>query len=312
VETLRSRRARRPDGKRENGRQAIIRRIDKLNVWRRGAERAPHKPLLLLLALGVLSRGQETISFSACEQKLTELLREFGPSRGSHHPEYPFWRLQNDGLWQVTTTASLGSRRSNTDPTKRQLREGNAVGSFPEALRDELKTHPDLISDMARRLLNAHFPESLHQDILDAVGLSLETSVPARSPRDPTFRTRVLTAYEFRCAICGLDARMANATIGLEAAHIQWHQAGGPDIEANGVALCCLHHKLFDLGALTISNDGKVLISERATGGERFGEMVLRHHGQHIRKPVRPEQLPNEKYLGWHRREVFKERARPY
>ena len=38
-------------------------------------------------------------------------------------------------------------------------------------------------------------------------------------------------------------------TLGIEAAHIKWHQAGGPDTEDNGLALCTLHHKRFDRGA---------------------------------------------------------------
>jgi len=33
------------------GRDEILRRFDRLNVWRRGDQRAPHKPLLVLLAL---------------------------------------------------------------------------------------------------------------------------------------------------------------------------------------------------------------------------------------------------------------------
>jgi hypothetical protein len=41
-------------------------------------------------------------------------------------------------------------------------------------------------------------------------------------------------------------------SVALDAAHIRWHQAGGPDEEANGLALRVLHHKLFDLGAFTV------------------------------------------------------------
>jgi putative restriction endonuclease len=39
----------------------------------------------------------------------------------------------------------------------------------------------------------------------------------------------VLTAYEFRCAVCGFDVRLGAASIALDAAHIRWRQAGGPD-----------------------------------------------------------------------------------
>ena len=65
----------------------------------------------------------------------------------------------------------------------------------------------------------------------------------------------MLTAYEWRCAVCGLDVRLGSVSIILEAAHIKWHQAGGPDEESNGLALGVLHHKAFDLGALPSPDD---------------------------------------------------------
>jgi predicted restriction endonuclease len=50
------------------------------------------------------------------------------------------------------------------------------------------------------------------------------------------------------------------------AAHIRWHLAHGPDVECNWLALCVLHHKLFDLGAFTLSQDGMLVVSELANG----------------------------------------------
>ena len=285
-------------------------RIDRLNVWRRRGEQAPHKPLLLLLALGRLSQGEQTVPFLECEATLTELLREFGPSRTSYHPEYPFWRLQKDGLWEVASTQPLSSRQSNTDPTRRQLRAGHAVGRLPEEVRNTLLAKPALLAEAAQRLLSAHFPDALHQDILDAVGLSLQQESALRRRRDPKFRTRVLVAYEYRCALCGLDLRIGNVTIALEAAHIRWHQADGPDTEANGIALCSTHHKVFDLGAFTIHTDHRVLVSERVHGSGQFEDVLLRHHGAPINPPVRPEHAPSPDHLIWHRRQVFKEKAR--
>jgi len=76
----------------------------------------------------------------------------------------------------------------------------------------------------------------------------LETT---RKKRDPAFRQKVLKAYEWRCAVCGFDVKLGTVAIALDAAHIRWHQAGGPDVENNGLALCVLHHKTFDLGAFT-------------------------------------------------------------
>src|SRR5438477_6793119 len=81
--------------------QAILRRFDNLNVWKKHGERAPHKPLLVLYALGRWQRGLTDVGFREAEKDLKELLREFGPPRKSDHPEEPFWRLQYDDVWTV-------------------------------------------------------------------------------------------------------------------------------------------------------------------------------------------------------------------
>jgi putative restriction endonuclease len=186
------------------------------------------------------------------------------------------------------------------------------VGHLAKDLQHELRANPALLTEIAQRLLSSHFPETLHQDILDAVGLSLENSPTARRSRDPQFRNRVLVAYQFQCALCGLDLRIGNMTMALEAAHIKWHQAGGPDTESNGVALCSLHHKIFDLGAFTIHTDYRVLVSELVHGTREFERVLLQHHGRRISPPLRSEDAPFAEYLEWHRREVFKERPRPF
>jgi hypothetical protein len=63
----------------------------------------PHKPLLVLYALGRWGRGDPgAIPFRNVDRDLTPMLKEFGPRRQSYHPEYPFWRSQNDGVSAVT------------------------------------------------------------------------------------------------------------------------------------------------------------------------------------------------------------------
>jgi predicted restriction endonuclease len=42
---------------------------------------------------------------------------------------------------------------------------------------------------------------------------------------------------ERRCAICGYDTKVGQWDLALDAAHIQWHQAAGPSILQNGLAL---------------------------------------------------------------------------
>ena len=69
--------------------------------------------------------------------------------------------------------------------------------------------------------------------------------------------------------------RLGRNPVALEAAHIKWRQAGGPDLEVNGLALCSLHHKLFDRGAFTLSNDLEILVSDDAHGTAGFQEWLM-------------------------------------
>ena len=129
-----------------------------------------HNPLLLLYALGRLSRGVgKSMPFREVAPELTELLREFGPSRKSYHPEYPFWRLQNDGIWVVNKADELRRRTGQTDVPKRELLDHDVHAHFDDEISDRLQCEPTLVTDIALRLLDGHFPVSIHQDILDAV-----------------------------------------------------------------------------------------------------------------------------------------------
>lgn len=224
-------------------------RILDLSVWQRGGERAPHKPLLLLWALGRCAAGADRlVSYEEVDAGVKPLLQEFGPPRKSYHTEYPFWYLRNDGFWEVQGVAEAKAREGKaSQPTKGELvRVGATGGLVPEAY-EALRADPAFLHQVASQLVDAHFPDSIRSDVLRAVGLD-ELEVVRRRKRNPKFREAVLVAYGYRCCVCDFDARLGHAPLAIEAAHIKWHQAGGPDRLSNGLGLCALHHKLFDRG----------------------------------------------------------------
>jgi putative restriction endonuclease len=194
------------------------------------------------------------------------------------------WRLQQDGIWELQGAEHIASRQGNNDAKKSELLKYKVSGGFPAPIYTILRDHPRLLVEIAADLLERNFPASIHEDILDAVGLNLHIETIIRATRDPQFRVRVLTVYGCTCAICGFDVRLGETALGVEAAHIKWHQAGGPNIETNRLALCILHHKLFDRGALTIALNRQVQVSEYAYGATGFTEWLLAYHG----KPIRP------------------------
>jgi putative restriction endonuclease len=287
-----------------------LKRLTSVNVWASKGQRAPHKPLLVLLALARCQQGKpREVSYLEVEAALKPMLREFGPPRKNVHPEYPFWHLQSDRIWTVRDGAALTMRRGHNAPLLSDLKKQNPTAGLTAPLHDALRKDPTLIAEAAQSILAAHFVDSLHADILAAVGLDLEAALAVRAlkaKRDPTFRERVLRAYERRCAVCGFDLRLGGVDVALEAAHIKWHQAGGPDEECNGLALCSLHHKLLDRGAFTVTVERRVVVSQDVAGNDGVKEHLLRYHEAAVREPQSRQYRAKEEYLSWHGREVFR------
>ena len=287
----------------------LIDQFKQITVWKSGHQRAPHKPLLLLYTLSNCLGGKSRlIPFTKIDEILKPLLIEFGPERKSYHPEYPFWRLQNDGIWELKNADNVETRKGNTDPKKSELIKHNVIGGFQKSIFKLLKANPELISLISKNILDDHFPDSMHEDILQSVGLDLDVEVGVN--RDPNFRKRILVAYEYQCAVCGLSIRIGDSIVGLDAAHIKWHQAGGPDAEENGLCLCSLHHKLFDRGTFRVSSNMKIYISNLVYGAVGFNDWLKNFHNKPLKKPQHPDFYPNPDYLLWHKRNVFKGEVR--
>ena len=287
-------------------RDQILEKFNTLRQWGSRGERAPHKPLLVLYAIGKLLRGEDRLISYAddIEENLKRLLREFGPRRDTYYSHFPFWRLQNDGIWEVTHRNQIRQTASG-DAYVTDLRENNVSGGFNESISQQLQDNTDIVVEIVRSLLDAHFPPSIHDDILQAVDIQLPSPTFEPRARSSNFRISVLRAYEYRCAVCGFDVKLGDSPVALDACHIRWHRADGPDEEVNGLALCSLHHKLFDRGAFTLSRQLEILVSDDAHGTTGFQEWLMDFHGQTINFPQRRAYYPEAVHIGWHVREVF-------
>lgn len=114
----------------------------------------------------------------------------------------------------------------------------------------------------------------------------------------PAFRTRVLLAYETRCAVC----QLRHGSL-LDAAHIV------PDTEPlgvpttpNGLALCKIHHAAYDQSMLGVSPDYRVAINRDVL--EEIDGPMLKHgiqemHGRELTLPARRGDRPSRELLAW-------------
>lgn len=271
-----------------------------LNRWRKGDNRAPHKPLLLLMALGAW-QNERTLTWSIVKEELGNLIEQFSNSH-KKSAVYPFIRLQADGYWEVD-----GFVDQKGDARVSELNAADPKSQLSNAVLAELAKNPLTFKDAVDDLL-AEFPPGLHSEILDCVQINLHRSASETTTtksRDPDFRRVVLNAYSYQCSVCGYGGRMDGNTAGVEAAHIKWHAFEGPDTISNGMALCSLHHKLFDLGTFGLTDEMTVIPSSRANG-PGLDRLLFQYEQREINLPRNSDDQPSPEYIAWHRKEVYK------
>lgn len=198
-------------------------------------------------------------------------------------------------------------RWGKPEPKAVSLRQLKIIGGFSDAVAARLLVDDGLVREAAMRILRNAFPETRYLDVLNAVGLQLSVELAA-TRRDSAFRREVLRAYNARCSVCGYAGRLGLQSVGVEAAHVRWVCYGGPNEITNGIALCSLHHKLFDAGVFTVSStDLRVIVSPQFDGTDTVTAWLINASGSDrtLTAPLRDYEHPNPSFLDWHASEVF-------
>jgi len=159
------------------------------------------------------------------------------------------------------------------------------------------------------QIIKASFMEKSIEDSLNLTPQDLEgkeklTVIKQRVNQD-VFRSMILSNYEERCAITGINIPQL-----LVAGHIvPWsdstsEQKLNPE---NGICLSALYDKAFDKGLLTISPDDFSIILSSALREHETEEYYDKHFGcikgMQITMPI--EHKPNPDFLAYHRDNIF-------
>jgi putative restriction endonuclease len=181
---------------------------------------------------------------------------------------------------------------------------------------EQLLADPATLAAAARLLLDLHFTPVLAELICAAVDLDVPaldlagTERVSRTirlpPRRRGFAEEVLRAYAYQCAMCGFDGTLGHYPVAIEAAHVRWHSQQGPDEMANAQALGALHHALFDLGALGITEDRRICVSSLYVARNEAGLAVDALAGKPLLTPRPHQSAVDVIYVSWHHRQVFK------
>lgn len=207
------------------------------------------------------------------------------------------------GSGSYKTPSTVQHPVAANSPPAGELVTHNVAGGFDEQHFAQLKKSKSLINALAQQILEAHFTESIQEEIADELGFDI---LQIRKQRDPLFRQQVLRAYNYECAICGFNMRHDSTSVALEAAHIKWKQHGGPCEISNGLALCAIHHKAFDKGSIGLDERMRVRVSPAVNGSSMVGRLFWDFSGKEIALPMIRENYPKEGFVEWHRKEVFR------
>jgi predicted restriction endonuclease len=143
----------------------ILKLFSSINCARLGDGYAPHKPILILLLLERILNGHiNSFTFEELDHDLKKWLEKYGSNNASNTRNEPFWRLKNDGVWDITATSELSSQSSTPSPN--QLVESNATGRFKPEIYTGLAGNPDLIAEIANMLVTQFIDSSARTPLL--------------------------------------------------------------------------------------------------------------------------------------------------
>jgi putative restriction endonuclease len=91
----------------------------------------------------------------------------------------------------------------------------------------------------------------------------------------------------------------------LDAAHIRPYAAGGGHEITNGLLLRTDIHRLFDLGYVTVTDDGRFDVGKRLKQDFENGRHYYAMHGNQVALPRDSQFRPTQEAIRWHQANKF-------
>lgn len=293
--------------------------------------KAPHKPILLLAVIDLIEQGvfsSPVIDVTGDLVELNELFnsywRRVAPPGHTSSIAFPFARLNSEPFWTLVACDGSTADACRLNITSvNQLRKHACAARIDEGLFA-------LLLDAANRqafrqvLLEAHFSPEGQQALAEQIAINneafdysqklyagarqsmvaetVETENYKPVSRDQGFRRAVVSAYDHRCALCGLRIITPEGHTAVDAAHIvPWHESRNDDIR-NGMALCKLCHWAFDKGMLGVAPDYRIIASPQIGVTPNVPGLLQTLPGREILSPPEKCLWPAQEYLAEHRK----------
>jgi predicted restriction endonuclease len=128
----------------------LITLIKNVSVYRGDKGKNPHKALLLICVLEKFKHTQvSSVSYKEIYKPLKELISLYSKSKVIH-PDYPFWYLQNDHLFEVFYKAEPKFRTGKDFPPHAELLKCEVMGKLPFWIEKLLRKDPNTINQLQK------------------------------------------------------------------------------------------------------------------------------------------------------------------
>ena len=303
----------------------------------KGMGKAPHKPILLLSIIQLISKGiintnrifitaELILAFKQNWNQLvvTDHKRNFSLPF-FHLRSEPFWYLMAKPGKEIVTTSSKSIK------SFKSLKESIAFAEIDRVLFLLLQEIPNQLW-FEQLLLETYFPnsksaylkpeknyeeESIQNDILNEPKEAYQSHIRRLKEtleedeyeeelfvRGGLFKKTIPKVYKYTCCITGMKIESSHNVQMIDACHIYPFSLSGDDTVTNGIALSPTLHRAFDRGLITINSDFVVRVSPTVKE-EESNFTLSQFSGQQIFLPENEKYYPSQASLSWHNKEVF-------
>lgn len=320
----------------EQYRQAFFKlRSDVKPYWPAATlHRAPHKPFLLLSIMDLIANDRVKSNFFALDAELMDTFdlyweKIIGKDRESNIL-MPFYHMISEGFWHLVAVPGM----------EQALASGGRIKSFRQfhqvalgaRLNDDLfalLSAPDTRDELRRVLIEKYFIPDIRPEVVKVGRITSESFTYSRElidrvkgrftlkeapeadetylteSRSVGFRRVIVDAYKHTCSFCGIRVITPDGHTAVAAAHIVPWSHSHIDDPRNGIALCGLHHWLFDQGLVCIGTDYRLKISPVVTSEENVTSLIVDLDGRAMHLPDVQLLWPAKSALRWHIDNIF-------
>lgn len=299
--------------------------------------KAPHKPILLLSVIQLISRGV----ISSNRIFITpDLLLAFKQNWNrlvitNHKRNFslPFFHLRSEPFWYLVGKPGkeLATTSSNSIKSFKNLKESIAFAEIDRELFFLLQETPNQLwfeqlilenyfpatkhlyssreknyeeESIENQILNE--PKEIYKNYIQSLKETLEEDEFEQElfVRGGLFKKTVPRIYNHTCCITGMKIQSSYNVQMIDACHIYPFSLSGDDTITNGIALSPTLHRAFDRGLITINSDYVVRVSPTLEEEESHFKLS-QFAGRQISLPEKEKYYPSQESLSWHNKEVF-------